>query len=268
MSKTVITDKRTNRQIPAEERVRQPRTVIVDEVGRNLDRSAAQRDDREVSELREELEALKRRGTGLPDGWRYAGSKVVPTADALNDKIELFRAFMDDREGREVNLEVSARAMGKPIDLKKLRSGVKGYFAQLMHTNEYAASGFFNIQLSNMMRSVHFYEVYDKQLEKVDDPDKANEIEIKQSESLIQALVTASALDALMEKDDTRTIDYKKETYNFLVRQGEWIGKTFGQAQRSHKRIKGSTLGGLTARTRQPDEQAELDDDLDAMNAA
>lgn len=270
MGKTVIIDKRTDKEIPAEERTRPNRALIHDEVSHFHNRSAAERDHREVTELREELEALKRKGSGLPDGWRYAGSKVVPTADALAEKVDLFQSFMADREGREANLEVTARSLSKPIDLKKLRSSVKGYYAQLKHVNDYAASGFFNIQLSNMMRSVHFYEVYEKQMAKINDVDKIDEIEIKQSESLVQALVTASVLDALMEKDDSHVIDWKRETYNFLVKQGEWIANNFGQ-HTQRKATQRTTLSGLVAKPRQPDQEAEkqqLEDSLDAMNAA
>ena len=239
---------------------RRPAKIIHNEIEQQFNRDTAQRDDREVSTPEEDL--ARSSHMGLPDGWRWAGGKVVPTTEALRDKLEAVNDFLSNREGREVEYEM----IDEGCSIKKLHTGVKGYYAQLKLINDYAAQGLVNSLLYNAISSAHFVEVYDKQIEKLYDADKLDEIEIKQRDSMKQALAAACALDALLAKDPECAPQVDKAVYNFLVRQGEWVRDNFGQ-HKTRKAVKRNTLGSLAQRTRQPDEVIEdMEDSLEAMS--
>ena len=251
MSKTVIIDRRTNKA---------PAKIIHNEIEAQFNRDAAQRDDREATTPEEDLARSNHKG--LPDGWRWAGEKVVPTTEALRDKLEAVKDFLSNREGREVEYEM----IDECCSIKKLHTGVKGYYAQLKLINDYAAQGLVNSLLYNTISSAHFVDVYDKQIENLYDKDKLDEIEIKQKDSMKQALAAACALDALLAKDPDCAPQVDKAVYNFLVRQGEWVKNNFGQ-HKTRKAVKRNTLGSLAQRTRQPDEVIEdMEDSLEAMS--
>ena len=251
MSKTIIIDKR-------------PAKIIHNEIDAQFSADHGQRDDREVSTPQEDLDVFKKH-TGLPDGWRWAGSKVVPTTDALNTKVELFEGFMDDREGREANLEAHVQQQFKIATLHKY---IKQYYTLLYKVNQFVSTGFFTSQVNAMMKSVHFVEVYNNQMDKIADrdPEKLDDIEAKLDESAKQALLAACTLDALMDKDPNLEIDYQKDTYKFLVRQGEWVRDTFGKPKPTQGRRKKRTLDALISPRSAPSaDTSDPEDSLEAM---
>ena len=251
--KAVIIDRRTHKT---------PAKIIHNEVEAQYNRNAAQRDDREATTPEEDLQRSSH--MGLPDGWRWAGGKVVPTTEALRDRLESINDFLANRDGREAEYEM----VDKGCSINTLHTAVKRYYAQLKLINDYAAQGLVNSLLYNTISSAHFVDVYDKQIENLYDKDKLDPIEIKQRDSMKQALAASCALDALLDKDPDCAPQVDKAVYNFLVRQGEWVRDNFGQ-HKTRKAVKRNTLGSLAQRTRQPDEVLEdMEDSLDAMSAA